>query len=60
MFKPMPPAGEIVYEGIFKKKKEQRANDALFLKGVASYFENNCEFFEEAKKLREIAKRLEK
>ncbi len=59
MIKPMPPIGRIMIEGPFQKKKEQRVNDAFFLRHLASHFENNCILYNEAVKLKEIADRLE-
>lgn len=58
-FIPNPPVGRIMIEGPFQKKKEQKANDALYLKGLADHLESNFRMFDNTcDKLREIAKRL--
>lgn len=61
IFKPMPPVGRIEIEGPFNKRREQRANDANFLRHLAVHLEENfgmtvftCNY------LSEIAVRLDK
>lgn len=60
VFKPNPPVGKLVCESLFySKRKEQKLNDALYLKGLASHLEESYDLTSHtAFKLREIADRL--
>ena len=59
-YKPIRHIGSIMMEGWQGSKREQRVNDALFLRNMASHFKNENMFYDEAIKLEEIANRLEK
>lgn len=61
-FKPNPPVGHFIIEGVFgNKRKEQKMNDALYLRGLASHLEESYDLTTHVVfDLREIANRLSK
>ena len=60
MVKPLPPPITFIIEGMQGSKKEQRINDAHYLRHLASHLKKENILFDEYKTLEKIADRLDK